>query len=943
LKQTNKKWNRLKKICLLALLIWNSRQLYAQNPLQQAPLPVNLTCEYARNPLGIDNEFPKLSWNIRTNERNWKQSAYQIIVSSDSTGLAKDRGNIWNSGKVISNENIHIKYQGIPLKSFMNCWWKVRVWNSRGEASSWSKPAYWKMGVLSDKDWKGKWIASDLKLKDYQIGLRELPDFDMGAETGIWERADSIRKHVKIPDSAPAVYIRKQFKLKKKIKRATAYICGLGLNELYMNGKRVGKEYLNPAYTDYQKRILYNTYDVTDNVKRGVNAVGVILGNGWYNLIVPHALRYYTADYIAPPKLLMQLYIEYTDGSSTIISTDSSWKYTTNGPIVFNDILGGETYDARKEMPGWSGYGYTDSAWKNCISADPPEGMLRSQQLYPVRKLDSFPAVKIEKTDKGYRFDLGRAICGWVKIKLKGERGQKVKVYYIGAGSHTLGRYQTDCFILKGNGKEVFEPRFSYNGFQYIDVEGIDYTPSVSDVTGVLVNTDMKPIGEFSCSNEKFNEIQSILINTLYNYIIHIPNDPTREKSGWTQDIESGFDVNAYNFDVANMYIKWQHDFNDIVHKNGYVPPVVPGRFDGPTINGPWWGGMIVYNVIKLYEYYHDADIVKNSYDAMKKYVGYLTSISKDHIVEWGLGDWMEPFRADPGGRPTTTPIPLTSTIAYYYYVDNMAAFAKMLHKDTDARYFKKLAAEIKQSYNRHFLDEHNGQYAQGSQAAQLMSLHFGLVPDHERELAIQKLKESIIKRNGHLSTGFVATPVLLTTLCDLGLEKEAYAMTTKEDFPGWFDMIFKKGNSVMKENWEGGLVQMPSLAGPIGYWFYYSLAGIQPFSEMTGFKKIVIKPDYSDSLHWVSASYNSLYGKITVEWKKHDGRCSLHVGIPANTSALVYLPATDPGNVLEGNRKISAHQDIHIKEITNKNVIIRIGSGSYDFTIHSKEKQVSS
>lgn len=907
-------------------------ELYAQQKPKKEFIPDNLSCEYFNHPLGIDKSFPKLSWNIKTNERNWQQSAYQIMVATDSLTLSNDIGNLWSSGKVVSNQNIHIKYQGVPLKSFMNCWWKVRVWDTKRRVSIWSKPAYWKMGILSCSQWKGKWIASDIKLYDYQKRLSALPDFNMETETGIWKMADSIRKYVVIPDSAPAVYIRKKFELNKKVQRATAYVCGLGLNEIFIDGRRIGNEYLNPAYTDYQKRVLYNTYDVTDYVKRGANIIGVILGNGWYNLIVPHALRFYAADYIDPPKLLMQLYIEYTDGSSAIIATDSSWKYTTNGPIVFNDILGGETYDARKEMPGWSHNGYNDSAWQNCQYVNPPEGILTSQQLYPARKLVSFPAVKVEKTDLGHRFDLGRAIAGWVKVKLKGRRGQKVKISYLGVGSHTLGRYQTDYFILKGSREETFEHRFSYNGFRYVDVEGIDYMPKASDVEGVVIGADLKKAGQFSCSNEMFNKLQQILLNTIHNFIIHIPKDPTREKAGWTQDVEDGFDVDAYNFDVASMYIKWQHDFNDIIHKNGYVPPVVPSRFDGPTINGPWWGGMIVYNVIKLYEYYHDIDIVKDSYDNMKKYVGYLTSIAKGHIVEWGLGDWMEPFRTKKVDRPTTTPVSLTSTVAYYFYVHKMAMFAKLLGKEEDAAYFNGLAEKVKQSYNQRFLDTQTGQYAKGSEAGQLMSLHFGLVPNNERKLVIQKLKALIKERNGHLSTGFVATPILLTTLCDIGLEKEAYVMATKKDFPSWFDMIFNGGNSVMKENWKGGLVQMPSLAGPIGYWFYNSLAGIKSLAP--GFKKIAIRPDFTQNLSWVSASYQSIQGTIISKWKREKMSLQLHVEIPANTTALVYLPTTNPDAILESNKKIKGRHDMYIKAITNNETVVSVGSGSYSFVV---------
>ncbi|HMF73606.1 MAG TPA: family 78 glycoside hydrolase catalytic domain, partial [Flavitalea sp.] len=490
---------RIISLCILFVLILSNT--YSQ---QKVFFPDRLTCEYNSKPLGIDKELPNLSWNINTEERNWNQTAYQIIVSSNAGSLAKSNGNLWNSGKVNSHENVNVKFGGRSLPSFMNCWWKVRVWNAKGEVSKWSEPAYWKMGVLNKADWKGKWIASDLVLKDYQAKLRALPDFDMESETDMWRRGDSLRKFIHPGDSAPAVYIRKEFKVSKKITRATAYVCGLGLHELYMNGDRVGDEYLNSAFTDYSKRVLYNTYDVTLYIKQENNALGVILGNGWYNPIVPHALRFYTADYIDPPKLLMQLHIEYEDGSVSVIATDNSWKYTTNGPIVYNDILSGETYDARKEMPGWSDSQYQDREWRSCKSAPAPAGILKSQRLSAIRKLETSPAIKVEKTNKGFRFDIGKEICGWVKIRLKGRKGQKITIRYLGSGGHTLGRYQTHYFILNDARPISYEPRFSYNGFRYVEVEGIDSAPPAQDVEGVLVATDLNKAGEFTCSNERF-------------------------------------------------------------------------------------------------------------------------------------------------------------------------------------------------------------------------------------------------------------------------------------------------------------------------------------------------------------------------------------------------------------------------------------------------------
>lgn len=893
-----------------------------------------LRCEGFVNPITIDQTNPQLSWNVTTLQRNWMQSAYQIIVASTPANLKNNKGDLWNSGKIRSDKSIAISYKGKTLQSFKTYYWKVKVWDNDGQASQWSNAAYWKMAMLNKKDWKGDWISSDMKLTPEQLKLQALPDFDRKSESNITKWAAEIRKQ-KQYDTATAVYIRKEIKLQpKKVLRATAYVCGLGLHELYINGQRIGNQYLNPAFTDYQKTVLYNTYDVTKNVKAGKNAIGVILGNGWYNLIVPHLLFYYTADYIAPPKLLMQLLVEYSDGTTATFSSDKTWKFTRNGPIIYNGLLNGETYDARKELGNWSTVGYADKQWQFCNLTHKPDGTLKAQQLDPVKIIANYKPVKLTQTKEGFRFDFGKELCGWAKIKLRGKSGQKIKISYPGSGTHTLGRYQTHYYILKGEGVEVYQPRFSYNGFRYVDIEGLNYTPELTDAEGEVVNTDLEHTGKFTCSNDTLNRIQSILIVTIQNFIIHIPADPTREKSGWTQDIQSGFDVNAYNFNVANMYKKWEHDLTDIMYTDGYVPPVAPGRFDGYFINGPWWGGMVVYNTAKIFDYYGDTAMVKNSYPHMKRYVNYLSGIAENNIVKWGLGEWLEPFRKGKGALPTTTPVPLTSTIAYYHYVQCMARFAAMLNYKDDARAYTKLAENIKISYNKEFFNAATGQYALGSQAGQIMSLKYGLVPPDKTAIVIKRLKGLIAAHNGNLSTGFVATPVLLTTLSDFNMGEAAYTMATKKDFPGWYDMIFGKGNTVMKENWEGGLVQMPSLGGPIGHWFYYSLAGIKPMDGSVGFKNIVIKPDLLKELTHVSASCKMPYGLIASEWKYEAGKYYFNIEIPANTSALVYLPSANVKDISEGDKMLTVSGDIRLLKSTANESLVKIGSGKYHFQV---------
>ena len=891
---------------------------------------VNNKCEYAANPLGIDIKNPRLSWNIKTQQRNWMQSAYQILVASDSLKLSQNNGDVWNTGKINSSECLNIVYSGNPLISLQKYWWKVKVWDRNGEGSEWSIPACWSMSMLNSSEWEGKWIASNLELSKLQKELKALPDFGMETEGDIWKISDEIRKKTGDIKYAPAVYLRKEFESKNQVSYATASICGLGLNELYINGSKVSDELLNPAPSDYQKRIFYQSYNITRMLQNGDNTIGVILGNGWFNLVIPHSLRYYAADYISTPRLLFQLNIFYDDGTKKTIVSDNSWKFTTDGPIQFNNLLSGETYDANKEINGWNKNGYDDTNWEQALITDAPAGKLEAQHLNPVRIIDSVKAINIRATDNGYSVDLEKEITGWCRIKVKGAKGSRIIVRYPGMGTHTLGRYQTYEYILRGGNPEIFDARFSYNGIKTVEIDGLDYKPELSDITGIVVSTDFPVTGKFSCSNDVFNEMYSILLHTMRNYVVHIPNDPVREKAGWTQDVETAFDVYAYSFDCLSMYVKWQHDFLDIIHDNGYVPPVAPGRFDGQTINGPWWGGMIVYLPWKIYQHFGDKKILEDSFESMKKYIGYLHSIDSNYVVKWGLGDWLEPGSV----RPKMTPVALTSTIGFYYMTLITAKTAAILGFKNDNEYYSSLADNIKASFNQTFFNPETGEYAKYSQASQLMPLYFNLTPENKRQLVLEKLVKKIEADSNHVGTGFVATPLILTGLSDMGYVELAYSMANRRTYPGWYDMVFNHGSKIFKEDWGGGMVQMPPLGGSLGYWFYYSLAGIQSDSSAPGFRNIIIRPEIVSDLLWVKGEYQSMYGNIKSEWKREKDRFILNIEIPANTIAKIYLPTAIVGNINESGKSVIKNKDFYSIKAENEKTIIQTGSGNYSFDV---------
>ena len=891
----------------------------------------NLKSEHSVNPVGIDNPHPQLSWNIESEKRNWTQSAYRILVASDISSLNQNKGDIWDSGKIASSECLYLPFSGKPLISLQRYWWKVKVWDKSGAESEWSKTSSWTMAMLSSADWKGKWITSDLQLSPLQKELKALPDFGMEPESEMWKLSEVIRSKTDTITYAPAVYLRKEFSSDHSVKYAVANICGLGLNELYINGRKVSNELLNPAYTDYQKRVFYQSYEVTRLLEKGENTIGVILGNGWFNLVIPHVLRYYAADYIDTPRLLFQLDLFYTDGTKKTVVSDNTWKFTTEGPIRFNNILSGETYDANKEIDGWNKNGYTQKNWKQAIKTNSPSGRLEVQYLKPVTITDSVKAVNIKPIKNVYSLDLEKEITGWCRIKVKGDRGSKVTVKYPGAGSHTLGRYQTYEYILKGGKLETFGAHFSYNGIKTVEIYGLDYKPKLEDITGISVNTNFPVTGNFSCSNNVFNELNSILLHTMQNYVVHIPNDPVREKAGWTQDVETAFDAYAYAFDCPEMYIKWQRDFLDIIHENGYVPPVAPGRFDGPTINGPWWGGMIVYLPWKIYSHFGDKKILEESFDAMKKYTGYLNSIDSNYVVKWGLGDWLEPGSV----RPKMTPVPFTSTIGFYNTALITSKTATILGFKEDAIKYASLAEKIKTSFNQNFFNPESGKYAKYSQASQFMPLYFNLTPENKRQLVLEKLVAKIESDSNHIGTGFVATPLILTGMSDMGKGETAYKMANQRTYPSWYDMVFNHGSKIFKEDWKGGLVQMPPLGGSLGYWFYYSLAGIQPDSSLPGFRNVIIKPDFLIDLSWVKGEYQSLYGIIKSEWKRENSKLIfLNLDIPANTTATVFLPTDIPENITESGNPVINNKDFTSISQEKGKTVIQTGSGHYSFII---------
>jgi len=1052
-----------------------------------------LRCEYRQDPLGIDVVQPRLSWTLEAASgaaRGLAQSAWRVLVASTPGKLAGEQGNLWDSGKVESDQQLHVQYAGKPLTSHIRCYWKVCVWDQDGKASQWSEPARWAMGLLEPQDWQGRWIAATERLaapispglagyhaleatkadeaKWVQVDLgteRPLdevtlyppapagfeqvkgfgfpvrfrldtsndPDFRQSqtladytqkdypspgnehrafaangvrsryvriTATRLWNRGSgpapfcfalaelevmskgtnvALRAPVlakdsvengdwglkrltdgqRLPDrkdSPPnepgnaAVLLRKEIQLDGKVTRATAFLCGLGCAELEINGRKIGADVLDPGFTDYSRRVLYRTYDVTDAIRRGTNALGVILGGGWFNLATPDLFGFERAPWSASPRMLCQLHIEFTDGTTRTVVSDASWKWST-GAITFNCVRGGETIDARVDKPGWSLAGYDDSDWRAAVAVDQPAGKMVSQQHPPIRATASIRPVKLTEPKPGvYVFDLGVNIAGWARLSTRGPRGAKVTlesnellnpdgtVNTKHNTSHTNGRFQTEEYILKGEGLENFEPRFTYHGFRYVQVTGLTEKPTLDSLTGRWVTTDPEPAGSFTCSNERINKIQELIHRTLLNNMHGIPTDcPQREKMGWMNDGCVCMETAFYNLDTPLFYRKWFHDMMDAQDPNGHVPDFAPTSGWGRTqpdgspgeMADPWWGGAIVMAPWKLYLHYGDTRVLEEGYPNMKAYVDYLGATAREHIIEWGLGDWL--VGSAGAGAPPQTHI---STAAYAYQARIVSQTAALLGRDDDARRYAALAGRIRDAFNKKNLNPENGWYVSDSQTGQALPLALDLAPENLRPRVLERLVDSITgSRKGHVGTGIVGLLYLFQALMENGRDDLAYLMMTQEDFPGWLHMINSGATSIW-EAWNGEASRNHPTLGCIGVWFYQGLGGIRPDPAAPAFKRFVIKPAAVGDLAWVKCSYQSVRGRIESNWRREGGKLRLEVTIPVNTTATVYVPTTRPGDVTESGRLAEKANGVKFLRAEKEAAVYEVGSGNYVFEV---------
>lgn len=900
-------------------------------------VPTSLSCEYLANPWGLDVAKPRLSWQVApvsspAAARGLKVGAYQILVAGSAESLKADKGDLWDSGKIVGDKTIQIPYAGAALGSFQKCFWKVRVWDQADKASAWSEPAFWTMGVLKPEDWTAKWITLTRPAE------REVPEFDAKAPRSMeWRQ------------KAASPIFRKEFKVEKKIKSATAYICGLGYYELRLNGKKVGDHELDPAFTRFDQRSLYVTYDVTAALQPGDNAVGVMLGNGFYNSHTRDAWDFDKAPWRDEPKLLAQIRLEYEDGSVETVATDPSWKANT-GPVVLDGTRQGEFYDARKEMPGWDKGKFDDSAWKPAELAKPIPGLVSAQMMPPIRQIETLKPVKITEPKPGiFVFDMGQNMTGWAQLKVQGPAGTKVEMRYgerlktdgtldqlgefkvnAGIAQHVFqGPFQTDTYILKGQGEEVWHPHFDYHGFQYVEVTGFPGKPEADNITACVLHTDFKPAGSFACSNELLNKIQTLTSWSYRGNYFGYPTDcPHREKNGWTGDAHLAAEYGMLFFHNQAGYTKWMNDFFDEQRDSGELPGIVPtGGWGYAWGNGPAWDSAYILIPWYLYLYNGDTGILATHYDRMKRYVDYLQTKAKDEIVSIGLGDWVP--------AKTETPVPVTST--GYYYADTVivSKAAKILGREADAKVYADRAEQIRQGYNKAFY-KGDGVYANGSQTALSCALYQGLADPAEMKKVTEKLVAAVHGNGDKIDVGILGAKYLFRALTANGQNDVAYAVAIQKAAPSYGAWV-EQGATTLWEEWAGTGSRNHIMFGDISAWMVEALAGLAVDPEQPGFKHTIVRPHLAPGLTWAKAEHQSPYGRVADKWELKNGVLTLSVSIPPNATAQVHVPAASEEGVTESGKPASQAAGVRFVKMADGAAVFEVESGEYVFSAKQK------
>ncbi|MCW5851715.1 MAG: glycoside hydrolase family 78 protein [Anaerolineae bacterium] len=890
-------------------------------------VPNHLRCEYRRDPLGLDITAPRLSWTLESGDRGQTQRAYHVLVADSEADLAADRGTLWDSGRVESGQSAHVVYAGEPLQSGQRCWWKVRVWDQAGHTAGYSQPAVWQMGLLDPSDWQAQWISLPTD-SDNEMGMR------------------------------PAPYFRRVFAADRRVVRATLYAAAKGLYRLRLNGQSIGADVLTPDWTDYRQRIIYNTYDVTDLMQSGDNVLGAILGDGWYcGYVGFHGLRDHYGD---RPHLLAQLHLELEGGSAVVVTTDERWKGAT-GPILYSDMLMGEAYDARRETPGWDSPGFDDAAWRP-VSVAPNQDRLVAQSAETVQVVERLPVQAVTQPGGNVTvYDLGQNFAGWIRLRVRGQAGQRVQLHY-GEVLHRDGTVYTrnlrkaravDTYILKGEGEEVWEPHFTYHGFRYVELDAYPNTVQADMEAGCVVYSALTETGEFECSNPMVNQLwRNILWGQRGNFV-SVPTDcPQRdERLGWLGDALAFGPTACYNMDAAAFFTRWLVNVEDAQSEAGAFPDVAP-RLVALTDGAPGWGDAGVFIPWTLYQFYGDTRLIEQFYPAMMRWMDYLYEANprclRTERLNKNYGDWVS--------HTSDTPRDVLATALWAFDAHLMAEMAQVIGRAEDAERYAALCDTIKRAFNDAYVSA-DGRIQGDTQTCYALALQMDLLPEELRPLAARHLADDIERRDWHLSTGFLGTPFLLPALSEAGYAEVAYRLLTQDTVPSWGHMI-RQGATTIWERWDGlradGSLFDPAeptfihpVMGPVagmnsfnhyglgsvGAWLYRYVGGIQVNAAASDDQRIVIRPYPGGGLTYARASYEALYGPIESEWRLEDGQFRLTVSIPANTTATVYLPTVNRAEVWENGQPVEQVAEARVIGHEDGYTVLAVESGTYDFT----------
>jgi alpha-L-rhamnosidase len=869
----------------------------------------DLRCEYLKDPLGIDTAQPRLSWTVQSHQRAQRQTAYELLVASSPERLRQDQGDLWQVAQVASDETAQVVYAGKPLGSRQGCFWKVRAWDRDGNPGDWSAPALWEMGLLKADDWKAHWIEADLK----PATAGAVPMF---------------RKAVELAD--------------KPIAKARLYATALGLYELRINGRRVGDYALAPEWTDYRKRVRYQVYDVASMLKPGQNALAALLADGWY---CGHIGNGGFQAFGKRPALFTQLEVTYADGSQQRVVTDETWKIHA-GPVLSSDFMLGESYDARREIPGWDRPGLDDAAWAAATVRQEPARAMDGQVVEPVRETGRLTPKSVKQPKPGHwTFDLGQNMVGVVRLAVAAPAGTKITLRHAEMlnpdgtiyTTNLRGATSVDTYVAKGGGTEVWQPAFTFHGFRYVELSGLPGKPGPDAVTGIVLGSDMPRVGRFACSDPRINQLQSNITWGQRGNYLSIPTDcPQRdERLGWMGDAQVFVRTATDNADVAAFFTKWLVDVDDGQSPDGAFSDVNPNTMGCGSV--PAWADAGVICPWTIYQVYGDRRILERHLPAMTRWVEWCrkhsTGLIRDKDRGNDYGDWLS-IGAD-------TPKDLIGTAYFAYSAHLVAQSYRAIGKTEEAAKYQQLFDDIKAAFNKRYVAA-DGRIRGNTQCCYAMALKFELLPEELRAKAARYLQDDVQAHGWHVTTGFVGVSYMLPVLTKAGMVGTAYRLLMQDTFPSWLFSV-KHGATTIWERWDGWTpekgFQDPGMnsfnhyaLGSCGQWLFDTVAGIGLDPQEPGFRHIILHPRVGGGLSWASATFRSIRGPIASAWRRKDGVVTLEVTIPANTTATVYLPAAEAGAVTESGKPAATSEGVKFLRAEQGEAVFEIGSGSYTF-----------